>query len=80
MGWEYHDRKRKADGRFSATERTRRVGFRVDDITLGIMRGRAYARRQSVTQYLIDLVHADKVSGKCAPTGENNGSACQGPP
>lgn len=75
MGWEYHDRKRNEDGTFRADGRGRRIGIRVDDMTLGLIRGRAYARGQSMTAYLLDLVRRDHmpVSRGCAPTGGNCG-------
>lgn len=75
MGWEYHDRKRNSDGTWSQENKSRRIGIRVDDMTLGLIRGRAYARGQSMTGYILDLVRRDQlgVSRACTPTDGNCG-------
>lgn len=75
MGWEFHNRKRKADGTFDSRRCSRRISIRIDDLTLGMIRARAYARGQSMTGYLIDLVNRDhQVSGNCTPTGKTGAS------
>ena len=77
MGWEYHNRKRTVYGTWADQKKRERIGIRVTNAERELIQGRAYARSQSMTEYIMNLIHADlhgptwptePVSGACTPT------------
>lgn len=94
MGWEYHDRRRTPRGNWADQHKRHRISIRVTFVDLEIIRGRAYARQMSITDYIMHLVYADRqeqrtepVSGASTPTvlypqgivDRCNGRAVKGP-
>lgn len=59
MGWEYHNRARDARGRWERCDKVERLQIRCTTKQYEQIRGRAYARRQSISEYMLDLVRRD---------------------
>ena len=76
MGWEYHNRQRKEDGTWRDRRKAARISVRVSFMERELIRGRAYARSMSVSEYILFLVEQDRhraaepVSCECVPTVE----------
>ena len=79
MGWEYHDRERTRRGTWADQQKRYRISVRLSAIELELIRGRAYARQMSMSNYIMSLVNDDlrprraaedtpPVSGNCTPT------------
>ena len=59
MGWEWHDRERGCAGRFARSCTDAQLHVRCTRIQLQHIRGRAYARRMTISGYILDLVRRD---------------------
>lgn len=62
MGWEYHNRERDQRGRFAETGKVERLMVRVTHHGYDAIRGRAYARHMSISEYILDLVRRDMLA------------------
>lgn len=59
MGWEYHNRERTPRGTWAQKDRVRMMTIRLTPIEYETIRGRAYARQMSISEYMRDLVQRD---------------------
>lgn len=59
MGWEYHNRNRDERGRFERTDKADRLQIRCTAQQYEHIRGRAYARQKSISEYVLDLIRVD---------------------
>ena len=59
MGWEYHNRQRTEHGTFEHQDKSRALHVRCTPLEYETIRGRAYARKLSISEYIIDLVKRD---------------------
>ena len=59
MGWEYHNRARGKGGRWGETGRRVQLHLWCSEREKELIRGRALARRMSISEYLTDLVRRD---------------------
>lgn len=59
MGWEYHNRKRTKKGTWAEQDRVNMMTIRCTPIEYETIRGRAYARHMSISEYMRDLVQRD---------------------
>lgn len=62
MGWEYHNRPRDRKGRFDSEGKVERLMVRVSHKGYESIRGRAYARHMSISEYILDLVRRDMLA------------------
>lgn len=59
MGWEYHNRERDERGRWARSGKNDRLQVRCTDKQYEQIRGRAYARQQSISEYVLELIQLD---------------------
>lgn len=59
MGWEYHNRERDERGRWARHGKNDRLQVRCTAKQYEQIRGRAYARKQSISEYVLELIQLD---------------------
>lgn len=64
MGWEWHERRRDTDGKFMTCDAHYQLHVRVTWQQFQFIRGRAYARQLSLSDYIRDLIRRDLMHGR----------------
>ena len=74
LGWEYHNRKRTERGTWADQSKHYRISVRLSNIQLQLIRGRAYARSMSMSEYIMSLIDADLMPGRSSQDTPTPGS------